>query len=98
MQEVAPALGPAPCPAPHPEEGAGVTPAQSWDLGHPNLMDGSGLTLLQASVALPGGKGGSLGDQAPLLELGPMGTSAYLATLRLTGHSEPHLTIKPRSP
>ena len=60
VQEVAPALGPAPCPAPHPEEGAGVIPAQSWDLGHPNLMDRSGLTLLQPSVAMPGGGEGVL--------------------------------------
>lgn len=30
---------------PHPEEGAGVTPAQSWDPGYPDLKDRPGPTL-----------------------------------------------------
>lgn len=95
MQEVAPALGWPPA-RPHiTREGAGVTPAQSWDLSHPNLMDRSGLTLLQASVVLPG-EGRNLVTKD--WNWDPWGLWPTLATLRLTGHSEPHMTIQLRSP
>lgn len=97
-QEVAPTLGAAPCPAPHPEEGSGVTVAQSWDPSHPNLkVRPSGLILLQATVAVPAARGWSHPDQAPSLELGLMGMSVSLASLRPTGKSEPHMMVQLRS-
>lgn len=72
VQEVAPTLSPAPCPAPYPEEGAGVTPAQSWDPS-PWPEGQAQAHSLQPTVAMPGGRGRSHTDGTPLLELGPTG-------------------------
>lgn len=58
-QEVAPTLGPTPCPLPHPEEGAGVILIRSRGTESPEGQ-APRLTLSQATVGTSGAEARSL--------------------------------------